>query len=172
MISYKSPLKSLKGYKTSKLAKSENSDCVVRAISSAFDITYNQAHKFAKDKYNRQNRKGTNTSTYYRVNSRFSSTGEKVFGKEVKEIGDVIRTSYFRINGENVEEEYLSPRVKRGSKTSKMTLGTFIKTYPKGTFILSVRGHSFTIKDGVVVGGNKSDSIKMRVIVKKAWQVL
>ena len=66
----------------------------------------------------------------------------------------------------------LSTSIKRGNDVSRITVGTFIKMYPKGTFILSVRNHSFTIKNGGVVGGNISDSIKMRVIVKRAWEIV
>jgi hypothetical protein len=162
MTSFKSPTKSLKGYKNSKLAKGESRDCVVRAISAAFDITYNKAHKFVKETYGREDRKGTNTYKYYTTNNELADNGKVLFGKTMTQIGETVG-----IYGTNNK----SPRVQRGNKVSQMTVGTFLKTYPKGTFLLSVRRHSFTIKDGVVVGGNPSDSTRMRVIVKKAWEI-
>ena len=51
-----------------------------------------------------------------------------------------------------------------------MTVGTFIKKYPVGTYVLTVRQHAFTIKNGVVIG-NLSDSRQKRKIVEYAWKV-
>ena len=41
-----------------------------------------------------------------------------------------------------------------------MTVGTFIKKYPEGTFFIIVKGHAFTIKNGVVIG-NYEDALKL-----------
>jgi hypothetical protein len=51
-----------------------------------------------------------------------------------------------------------------------MTVGTFIKKNPKGTFVICVRSHAFSIKDGVVMG-NVEDSKKTRKIINSAWKV-
>jgi hypothetical protein len=51
-----------------------------------------------------------------------------------------------------------------------MTVGTFATKYPKGTYILTVKQHAFTIKDGIVIG-NLEDSTKKRKIVQAAWKV-
>jgi hypothetical protein len=53
---------------------------------------------------------------------------------------------------------------------SKMTVGTFVKEYDKGTYIVRVSGHDFTIKDGSVIG-NPNDATQLRKIVKNAWKV-
>jgi hypothetical protein len=53
---------------------------------------------------------------------------------------------------------------------SKMTVGTFVKEYDKGTYILRVAGHAFTIKDGTVIG-NPNDADQIRKIVKNAWKI-
>ena len=60
---------------------------------------------------------------------------------------------------------------KRGKKYSQMTVGSFLKKYKEGTFILSVRAHTFTVKDGVVCG-LISDGKKMRVPLEKVWQIV
>ena len=42
----------------SSLAKNETNDCAVRAFANAFNITYDTAHQFAADKFERKARKG------------------------------------------------------------------------------------------------------------------
>jgi hypothetical protein len=59
----------------------------------------------------------------------------------------------------------------KGRKTlRRTTTGSFIKKYPVGTYIVTVRGHAFTIKDGVVIG-NPSDGKKMKKHINGAWRI-
>jgi hypothetical protein len=59
----------------------------------------------------------------------------------------------------------------KGVKTSRqMTVGTFISKYPLGTYVVTVKRHAFTIKDGVVIG-NREDAIQKRKIMLLAWRV-
>lgn len=58
--------------------------------------------------------------------------------------------------------------VKNGTKS--LTVNSFSKVYNKGTYILNVKGHAFTIKDGNVIG-NVEDAIKTRKILKAAWKI-
>ena len=51
-----------------------------------------------------------------------------------------------------------------------MTVGTFIAKNPKGTYVVTVKRHAFTIKDGVVIG-NREDAIQKRKIMLLAWKV-
>jgi hypothetical protein len=51
-----------------------------------------------------------------------------------------------------------------------MTVGTFIKQNPKGTFFVLVRQHAFTIKDGVVIG-NYEDAVKTKKIMRCAFEI-
>ena len=53
---------------------------------------------------------------------------------------------------------------------SKMSVGTFAKLYDRGTYIIRVSGHAFTIKDGSVIG-NPNDATQLRKVVKNAWKV-
>ena len=49
------------GYEVSNgslLAKSEKNDCLVRAFANAFNVTYDIAHKFTAEKFERKFRKG------------------------------------------------------------------------------------------------------------------
>ena len=60
-------------------AKGERNDCVVRAIRTAFDVTYNEAHDFTRVNLFRK-RKGY----VYHTDTRFLimiNKGQKIFGK-------------------------------------------------------------------------------------------
>ena len=60
--------------------------------------------------------------------------------------------------------------VKGVTKKRNMTVGTFVKQNPKGTFFVLVKGHAFTIKDGVVVG-NFEDSQKLKRPMRCAFEI-
>ena len=49
----------IKGYNESAIAKGETRDCVVRAFASSFEVSYDYAHKYVKEKFGRVNRQGT-----------------------------------------------------------------------------------------------------------------
>ena len=44
---------------SSMLAKSEKNDCVVRACANAFDIQYDTAHQFVKERFDRKEKSYT-----------------------------------------------------------------------------------------------------------------
>jgi hypothetical protein len=147
-IPYTSTSLAIKGYSDSALAKSERNDCVVRAIASAYDIEYNKAHQWVSDKFKRQFRKGT-------------------FGLPIGM--DRMSTNNTRFNykrTKTIDSKYLTTN---GGK-SKMTVGTFVKEYDKGTYIIRVARHAFTIKDGSVIG-NPNDATQLRKIIKNCWKV-
>jgi len=136
-----------------KLAKSETNDCVVRAVAAAFELEYDAAHAWIKDKFNRKNKKGTfGAPIYFRD---VAVKDEKVLGKKVSMLGDAVhgmlKTTY-NINKWN------------------MTFGTFQKIYKTGTFILFVRKHAFVLRDGVVIG-NSDDATRLRTRIHTAFQI-
>ena len=138
----------IKGYSDSALAKSERADCVVRAVASAYDMSYDKAHKWVADTFGRRHRRGT-----------FGFPGGM----------DRMSANATRLNRKltrKIDAKYLTTN---GGK-SKMSVGTFAKEYNKGTYIIRVSGHAFTIKDGSVIG-NLEDSNKIRKIVKNAWKI-
>jgi hypothetical protein len=61
-------------------------------------------------------------------------------------------------------------KVKGFITTREMTVGTFIKKNPKGTFFVLVSGHAFTIKDGVVIG-NWDDAVKTKKRLRCAFEI-
>ena len=147
-LPYTSTSRAINGYSDSKIAKSERADCVVRAIASASDMTYDKAHRWVADKFNRKPKKGTHGLP--NGMDKMSISGERMSRKKVKTIP--------------------SNNLKTNGGKSRMTVGTFVKQFNKGTYILRVTGHAFTIKDGVVVG-NFEDSVKIKRIVKNAWRI-
>ena len=51
-----------------------------------------------------------------------------------------------------------------------MTTAKFLEKYPKGTYIVTVNGHPFTIKDGVVIG-NTDDALQRKKVIYGAWKI-
>lgn len=132
------------GYSDSLIAKTERADCVVRAIASASGMTYDKAHSFVADKFKRKPKRGT--FGFARGMNAMCDNKEKLNRKVVKTIKDLT-------NGK-----------------SRMTVGAFVKIYEKGSYIVTVTGHAFTIKDGVVIG-NTTDAMMTRRIIKNAWKI-
>ena len=147
-IPYTSTSQAIKGYTESALAKSETNDCVVRAIASAFDLHYDKAHQWVAKTFNRKFRKGT--FGFPIGMDRMSNNNTRFNYKKTK----------------TIDSKYLTTN---GGK-SKMTVGTFVKEYNKGTYIIRVARHAFTIKDGSVIG-NPNDATQLRKIIKNAWKV-
>ena len=147
-IPYTATSQAIKGYQDSPLAKSETRDCVVRAIASAFDLEYDKAHKWVADTFNRKPRRGTYG-----------------FPIGMNRMSDAkTRMNYKRT--QTIDPKHLTTN----NGKSKMTVGTFAKLYDKGTYILRVNGHAFTIKDGSVIG-NPNDADQVKKIIKNAWKI-
>ena len=138
------------GYSDSTIAKTETNDCVVRAIASSFEMSYDESHKFVAKIWFRRNREGTRNfvgGLRHMINNKVKING-KLFETMGNEYGHV---SY--------EVKVKGQMVKRN-----MTTGTFIKKYPVGKYLVVVRGHAFSIIDGQVVGNASDATMKKRVI--------
>jgi hypothetical protein len=161
-LPYEATSKAIQGYSESVIAKSETNDCVVRAFASAFDVTYDKAHKYVKEKFGRKDNQGT-YGTVLTLN-KMVENNTQVNYKKIKSVGKRIR--------KNSTFKTLEYEVKvKGEKVKRqMTVGTFIKQNPKGTFFVLVRQHAFTIKDGVVIG-NFEDAVKTKKIMKSAFEI-
>ena len=147
-IPYTATSQAIKGYSQSTLAKSENRDCVVRAVASAYDIHYDKAHKWVATTFNRKPKRGTYG---------FPIGMDKMSQNKT-------RMNYKRT--QTIDSKFLTTNGGR----SKMSVGTFAKLYDKGTYIIRVDRHAFTIKDGWVIG-NPNDATQLRKVVKNAWKV-
>lgn len=138
------------GYSDSLIAKSETNDCFVRAVASAYDISYDKAHEWVRKYFKRKNNKGTSNVVLYM--ELFSIQKKVLNGKRSKSIQEL--RSYDSTN----------------FKMKRTTLNQFIKKHSTGTYIIIVKGHAFTLKDGSVIG-NQSDSKSLKKIVHNAFEI-
>lgn len=138
--------------KTSKIARGERNDCVVRAFTHAFDIPYDDAHSICRRGFGRVNGKGTYFQGYF---SSGKSLIEKETGYTLEDVTQELGRTY-----------YPSTR-----KTRKKTTGSLIKESNPGTYLILVRGHMFTIKDNTIVG-NKLDAKRLRARIVKLYKVV
>jgi ribosomal protein L13E len=160
ILPYESTSKAIKNYDDSVIAKHENRDCVVRAFASCFEIPYDTAHKYVKEKFGRKDRQGT-YGTSFKMQE-LAKNRTQINYKKVKCVG--------KINNFGVQTLDYEVKVKGVKVNRKMTVGTFTQQNPVGTFFMLVTGHAFTIKDGVVIG-NYEDSIKIKRPLKSAFKI-
>lgn len=146
----------IEGYKTSPIARSETNDCVVRAVAVVRNCHYDEAHRLVKLRTGRQDRKGTSRRdllTWLETHCEPVVTEQPV----------------------KLLRPYMFPKtVYTNKKTGerlfcKMTVGSFVKLYPKGRYYVCVQSHMFAVVDGEIVG-NKSDATTLRAIVHFAMK--
>ena len=151
------------------LENSDDDNCVVRAIAAATGSTYKKSYDFCEKYLGRKHGNGTAVAklyfTYTTVNvwEEFKQT----FGKKLSHVGSDWK-------GEGAVGSYFWIWRHRGAGIGKVkyngTVGSFLKQYKKGTYLVGVKGHTFAVIDGVVVG-NHSDAVHMRVRVLRFVKV-
>ena len=134
----------LKGDST--IASSESRDCTVYAIASAFDLSYDEAHKEVADRFNRQQGRGAKTSSILEG----MAEGTTINGKTVSKVIKAPTTTY-KVYGKIVDR--------------KVRLSSFVKQNQEGTYMVLVRNHALTVKDGVVLDNNTKTKEKALVEV-------
>jgi hypothetical protein len=129
----------IKGYKNSKIASGEKQDCVVRAMASALDVDYDSAHGLVKSTMNRENNKGTKNFEIVKAMRKFKKEGLEISGKTFKVdlLGKSRIRNTYKLHGELIDR--------------KKTVKSFIKDNQKGTYMVLVSKHAFTVKDGVLI---------------------
>ena len=137
------------GYSDSLIAKSEKNDCFVRAVASAYEIPYDEAHEWVRVNFKRENRKGTFVVSKMDL---FASESIKLNNKTASVV------------------QGLRKYDESNFKIKRTTLNQFIKKYPTGNFLLIVSGHAFTLKNGIVVG-NTEDAKSMKKIIRNAYLI-
>jgi len=160
-LPYEKTGNAIKGYTESAIAKGETNDCVVRAFASSFDVSYDYAHKYVADEFGRKPKKGTYGTITTLV--KMSDNSLKVNGKKIYPVGE-------RHDDHLLRSLMYDVKVKGEIKKRNMTVGTFVKQNPKGTFFVLVRRHAFTIKDGIVIG-NPEDAIKTKRPMRCAFEI-
>jgi hypothetical protein len=141
------------GYNESSIAKNERNDCVVRAVASTFSLNYDTAHKFVAEEFGRLPRKGT-FGTSFKFSGRLHVLGIKY---------KVLPKENLLYPGSDIHQ-------KKGGKPVPLTLRVFLDRFPKGKHLVIVKGHAFSIIDGVVIG-NKNDGSRLKAKILFALKV-
>jgi len=149
---------------TDTLSKSENNDCVVRAVQHAFGVDYIDAHHFCETKLNRKSGQGTYTGIYLpRIKQAF---GQKInrMGKD----GRITRVKKSKVTRwSNEKSAFVKKRV---TLQVRYKVKDFVKKFSVGKYIVIVRGHAFALVEGKVIG-NLEDSKRLTREVWSAYKV-
>lgn len=151
VLGYRHSYSIIRGYKDSKIAKTEKNDCLVKAVASALNEVYDEAHKWCKTVLNRSDRKGAALSNLKDSTYRIGQTVATF-----KKLGPNRTKNVYKLKGQEVLRD--------------KTVKSFIKTNQKGTFIVSVSGHAFTVADGVLID-NIGEEFRPTRKVLAAWKV-
>jgi hypothetical protein len=128
------------GIKTSKVANKENNDCVVKAVAASTGVTYDTAHTFVKQTFNRVEGKGVLTKELVENMSKLSEVGVAKIG--TKDVSFEVMpkqaiTNMYKLYGELIHRQ--------------KTVKSFMESYPKGSYIVTVAKHAFAVVDGVMI---------------------
>ena len=135
--------------RNSDVAKTEKSDCVVRAIANAFEVSYNVAHEFTKKEFKRKKRKGT-----FNVNPIMKKLGEVVFPAEGQlDLFDPATESKFKVShmGDRPKDGGTLQNDKYKHKAVAYTVKSFMQKFTRGCYFIIVHKHALVIKDGVLI---------------------
>ena len=181
-VSYIDTDDAIVGYSKSEIAKSEDNDCCVRAFASVTESPYDDAHAYVKKIFKRKKgggtprfpltmreREGLRTLNGYKYKE-LKNHDKTTFKKPVKYYCWEDHKNKYRYVERTLDSRHY-PLITTYGKTraSQMTVGTFIKEYNIGRYLIHVRGHAFTIIDGVVVG-NKCDSKQLKCRIVGAYK--
>ena len=158
---------------SSEIAKGEKNDCAVRAIANACEVNYEQAHKYCIDTFDRKKGRGTkafNTLLKAQKSMSFSDVGQlSLFNsgitRELKHLGDAPKIK----EGKNIGGNLINKKYKH--KPVAYTVHEFAKANPKGSFILTVKGHALAIKNGVIIDNGNFQNTGYRRVVEAAFSV-
>jgi hypothetical protein len=146
------------------LALNEKNDCAVRAFANAFTITYDTAHQFAENVFNRKAKKGVKGMfiTLSKLGfAQFDLFTDSLFPEtKTYSIHPITRNK----DGKVVNTDYTH-------KTVNHTVKTFCSKFNKGTYIITVSNHALTVKDGIVIDNPDMQFTGYRRIVESACEV-
>ena len=156
---------------SSMLSDKENNDCVVRAVSHAFDVDYIKAHHFCEMKLHRKSGDGTYTS-------RYMPKIKQAFGKKLKQLGKsgkynkdyryLTRDQKSKVKKwSNAKQKWVT---KRETVQVPYKVNEFVKAHSEGNYIITVKGHAFALIDGVIKG-NWRDDKRLTRKVNSAYKV-
>jgi hypothetical protein len=157
--------------KVSEIAKAEKNDCFVRAVSNAFEVTYNTAHSFVKTTFNRKDKRGTKGT---------KATLQLLKDVTLEDENQVGQLSLFP-KSTTRKVKYIGSNPKSGGKlyntdyTHKkvaFTVKTFLNKFSKGTYLVLVHKHALVIKDGILIDNNDMRFNGYRRPVESAFKII
>lgn len=142
--------------KDSIIAKSESKDCMVYAIAAAFDLPYDEAHQVVKDKFKRQDRKGTSNIALMQAVRQMVDSKESINGKYFLEVTNN-PSKVYHLHGQDIRR--------------KNRVSTFIKEHTQGTYLILTGNHALVSKDGEMIdnitGGSSKSFVKQVLRVEQ-----
>lgn len=154
---------------THSMVEGSTNDCVVRALTVVTGSTYQQAFDYCAQALGRKPKEGVSV---YRLENEIAVN--EVLGKRFKSVGDkYYRTVYdYKTNTVlgHIHRPVTTYKGKWGKIEREMTIQTFLKNNPEGSYFVLVRGHAFAVKDGVVYG-NHTDAKQLRKRIHLIFQV-
>jgi len=138
-------------------SQSETKDCSVRAFATALRCSYDAAHTYVKEKFNREHRKGV-----YGMQDRLVSLSEETqecdgIRFDLNPIEDIKLKNIYKVHGELIER--------------RKTVKSFIESFPAGTYLVLVSRHVFTVCDGIIID-NRGEEFRPTRRVESACEVV
>ena len=151
VLDYKYSSQVIANFSQSELARQEKNDCVVRAVAAASGSAYEPAHAFVKEVFERNDKEGTFgvSVTINKIAGVAQTIGKSQTTFEV--LPEDKKVNYYKLHGEVVKRQ--------------KTVKSFIQDNPKGTFLVLVAKHAFTIKDGVLIDNQGEEFRPTRKVV-------
>lgn len=140
--------------KDSTIANGEKGDCFVYAMASAFDLPYDEAHQVVKDKFKRQDRKGTSNIALVNGMREMIDYRVNLNGKFVREVM-LSPTKVYHLHGQDIER--------------KNRVSTFMKEHTQGTYLILTGNHALVSKDGEMIDNIPNGSGK--AFVRRVYKV-
>lgn len=150
----------IKGYGISQLAKKERNDCFVRAVAAALEISYDRAHKFAADNFERKERAGTKVVS--KMESIINKGGDFLNGSKILSLPIEKKKNWYGRKGMDPKTE---------GKWRMKTVKSFQQDNPKGIYFVIVAKHVFVLKDGIVIDNPDAEFLPTRKVIE-AYQII
>jgi len=131
------------GVSTTAKAQAETNDCAVRAVANAFGVCYDTAHTFAQDTLGRKARRAT-----FAMEEKFGKLKTVKFEDTSEQMSLFPQANEFKVT---VLKGVQLQNTAYTHKKVKFTVKTFMQRYNVGTYMVTVKDHALTIKDGVVL---------------------
>ena len=156
VLDYKYSSQAIANFSQSELARQEKNDCFVRAVAAATGSAYEPAHQFVKEVFERNDKEGTFgvEATMNKIKEVTQSIGN--VNVTFKALPEDKKKNYYKLYGEVVKRD--------------KTVKSFIQDNKKGTYIVLVAKHAFTIKDGVLID-NQGEEFRPTRKVQDAFKV-